>query len=169
MKGRLICYPMHYLFLLDSNGKTEILIQNPVRFCKNRTYKCIAKKILKIIGTNDWGKIRISTLGSKFVFLHLSTQNCELLLKFPNPFLISPSFAKKSAFIWSTKILKNSNHTLHLKVEYCIERNVLKAKRMNGWFDTGKVLIRCANLRPRFLESLSSNISQTSTWKRDFL
>ena len=40
---------------------------------------------------------------------------------------------------------------------------------MNGWLDTGKVLIRCANLRPRFLESLSPNISQTNTWKRDFL
>ena len=43
-------------------------------------------------------KIRIATLGSKFVFLHLSTQNCELLLKFPNPFLIFPFICKKKCF-----------------------------------------------------------------------
>ena len=88
----------------------EILIRNCVRAYKNRTWQCIAKKILETIDTNHCTreKIRISTLGSIFVFLHLSTPNCELLLKFPNPFLMSPSFAKKRDFIWGTKILKTT-------------------------------------------------------------
>ena len=33
--------------------RPEILIQNPVRACKNRTWQCIAKKILETIDTND--------------------------------------------------------------------------------------------------------------------
>ena len=97
----------------DSHPKSCSSLQKP-----NLTMHC------KENDRNKWHKwlvekIRISTLGGKFVFRHISRPNCELLLKFPNSFLIAPSFAKKTRFyLGYQNTKKNSNQTLHLKVDW---------------------------------------------------
>ena len=70
---------------------------------------------------NNWHKWQVKKSEFQpwvvnFFSLPLSPLNCELLLKFPNPFLISPSFAKKTCFYLGYQNTKTNNQTLHQKV-----------------------------------------------------
>ena len=89
MKGRLICYPMHYLFVLDSNGQrlsSKILFE----FAKTELDNALQRKYWKQLTQMTGEKIRISTLGGKFFFptsfntkLWASSQISKPLPNFP--------------------------------------------------------------------------------------
>ena len=97
MKGRLICYPMHYLFVLDSNGQR---FSSKILFELARTWQSIAKKILETIDTNDWWKYPNLNPGRKIYFPSSFNTKLWATSQISKPLPNFPLICKKNVLIF---------------------------------------------------------------------